>query len=165
MTQAETLTVEDLRERAVEVAMSFEPLIAGIPSRDELQARADRSRPVPCGGEESYQIRLGFIGEGTTETDAFVDRALELIEAAGLSTEDYSRGSSNSSHTYVSGRADDGQVIAIEVEEHQVKFQYETACSTDASLREALDEARDSALNSSGDESVKPKPSKWGIRA
>lgn len=141
----ENPSIDELRQRAIEVTGSFQALLTDAPSEEEMRDRILTTPPTPCTSGERYRISVGMVGDGVVDIEPFIDDALDAIEAVGLSTADYHDNYRGGDDVSVSGSLPDGQSLRLEATREKTTLGYLTSCSADQSLVDAMRAAADEA--------------------
>ncbi|WP_344885920.1 hypothetical protein [Zhihengliuella alba] len=161
---SENATIEELRADAKRVLGALHGIVPAAPEKDEFLSRIDALAPASCGSSGALRLAPALEGGGIEDPAAFVDEAERILAELGIPSTPEDRNGVLDGDAYVGAGLPDGRMVAIQAGPERTMVQYETACSDHESLRDALDQASDEALET-GDDAPQsaPKPSRWGI--
>ncbi|WP_309080630.1 hypothetical protein [Zhihengliuella sp.] len=163
---SENPTIEELRADAKRVLGALHEIVPGATEKEEFFARIDALAPASCGSSGTLRLAPALEGGGIEDPEAFILEAERILAELGIPSTPEDRNGVLDEDAYVGAGLPDGRMVAIQAGPERTMVQYETVCSNDESLRDALDQARDAALET-GDDAPQsaPKPSRWGIHS
>jgi len=157
-------TLDELRDDSKAVIAAIHPIIPQAGELDQLLSAVDAITPAPCPEDGFWRLTPSFQGAGVEDPEAFIVEAEDVLASLGLPSDPSRRNGVVGRTAYVSAKDDGGRLIAVEAGEERTLVQYTTVCSSDQSLRDSVDEAREEALSGGAPDPATLKKSRWGIR-